>query len=560
MTELPKKEYLRALKKIKKAGPDRFGIAGDVIGVGMGAGAGALAAGSVAAAVGATSILGSTGLGSLLGGVVVASTPLGWVIGTAAAGGALAYGATRMIRSGVKSDVIKEGIIKDLIKKTKETEPRPPSSDNVSVVSKVNPVAFDEFFNLLIQKYESGEITQSTCEILKAQVHQEGITIGEAIEMLTLDDGNSSQEKGNDPSWVQSIVDKLEAALKSEADPEVKQTESYLNETVPTIWLLGKTGAGKSSLVAALTQSDDVKVGNGFQPCTKHCQQYAFPQDHPLLHFLDTRGLSEADYDPSEDVATCIKRAHALIVVCKVDEQIQIDIIRTLKANRSKLPKNILIVYTGCKTNIPDTQLTQSITRLQEQLATGIGRKVNHVEVDFMLDDNIEQLRDEVADMMPQIKLMLMESNASSAESNVFLKARNEVLWHSGAAGASDLAPIVGLVSVPSIQAKLMYSLAARYGVEWDRRQMAEFVSVMGAGFLGAYGTNLLARQVMKLIPGWGQTVGALSAGAVSFAATYALGRAAAYYFFAKRNRLSVDTEEIKDLYRKAFAMAQKES
>ena len=79
--------------------------------------------------------------------------------------------------------------------------------------------------------------------------------------------------------------------------------EEIPNVALPVVWLLGKTGAGKSSLVRALTEQTEAEIGNGFQPCTRSARSYDFPPDQPLVRFLDTRGLGEAGYDPAEDLA-----------------------------------------------------------------------------------------------------------------------------------------------------------------------------------------------------------------------------------------------------------------
>ncbi|HEY1068466.1 MAG TPA: GTPase domain-containing protein, partial [Pirellulales bacterium] len=71
----------------------------------------------------------------------------------------------------------------------------------------------------------------------------------------------------------------------------------------PVFWLLGKTQSGKSSIIRALTGSTRAEIGNGFRPCTRTAQQYPFPDEaDPLIRFLDTRGLGEVDYDPTEDL------------------------------------------------------------------------------------------------------------------------------------------------------------------------------------------------------------------------------------------------------------------
>src|ERR1700687_3287022 len=68
----------------------------------------------------------------------------------------------------------------------------------------------------------------------------------------------------------------------------------------PVVWLLGKTGAGKTSIVAALTGDPRAEVGEGFEPCTRTAAFYGVPPEAPLLRFLDTRGLGEV---PTKDIA-----------------------------------------------------------------------------------------------------------------------------------------------------------------------------------------------------------------------------------------------------------------
>ena len=88
----------------------------------------------------------------------------------------------------------------------------------------------------------------------------------------------------------------------------------------PVVWLLGKTGAGKSSLVRSLTGVGAAEIGNGFAPCTRTAHAFDFPQDRPVMQFLDTRGLGEVGYDPAEDLAQCEARSHAILAVARLDE------------------------------------------------------------------------------------------------------------------------------------------------------------------------------------------------------------------------------------------------
>ncbi|TXI16599.1 MAG: hypothetical protein E6Q62_11135, partial [Nitrosomonas sp.] len=98
---------------------------------------------------------------------------------------------------------------------------------------------------------------------------------------------------------------------------EVSLREARAKLPVPVLWLLGKTQAGKTSIIRALTGSPTAEIGNGFQPCTRNSRFYDFPADTPIVRFLDTRGLGEVSYDPGEDIRYCESQAHLLIAVMK---------------------------------------------------------------------------------------------------------------------------------------------------------------------------------------------------------------------------------------------------
>ena len=67
-------------------------------------------------------------------------------------------------------------------------------------------------------------------------------------------------------SWTfQGLSDELFSPKANDIETKIEEIKQKL--PTPVFWLLGKTQAGKSSLIRALT--GNAEVGNGFQPCTK---------------------------------------------------------------------------------------------------------------------------------------------------------------------------------------------------------------------------------------------------------------------------------------------------
>lgn len=358
------------------------------------------------------------------------------------------------------------------------------------------------------------------------------------------------------------MLDAIKQWINPEKKADLLSIKDYQNEHLPTLWLLGKTGAGKSSLIQALTGLTNVEVGDGFSPCTQSSLAYDFPQDQPLLRFLDTRGLGEAHYDPTEDIELCAKQGHVLLIVAKIEEQEQSAILTTLKLIRKKKQfEHVLVIHTAINA-YPMDDKNRLQAHNQAQFEKAWGDSISAVEVDFDCDaesyHNRDKLIEVLSQMLPIIGLTLRSNEYQSMEEKNFSQCQKEVLWYAGAASASDLIPAVGLVSVPAIQAKMLHSLANQYGIDWNRRTFSELIATLGASFSVQYGVKLGARQLVKLIPVYGQTIGAASAAAISFGTTYGLGRVACYYFHHKGNNEPINEAEIQALYKKTFDIGKK--
>jgi len=341
-------------------------------------------------------------------------------------------------------------------------------------------------------------------------------------------------------------------------DEALQPAFQYHDAHLPTLWLLGKTGSGKSTLIQSITGNAEAEVGNGFKPCTRTARQYGFPQQKPILQFLDTRGLGEAGYDPSEDIQFCSTQGHALIVVMKVGDTEQSETLQAIrKIHASGKIRNFLLVHTASHLVLDEQERERLIQFNREQVKQAYGQEMQSVSVDFKLSSGgvhgVDCLVQELTVMLPIVAVLAIKRQGSDAEAQRFLDLHTQVLWYSGVAGVSDVVPGIGVVAVPGIQWKMLHDLATQYGMQWNKAALGELLGALGAGIGFRYSLKFGTRQVVKFLPGWGQTVGAASAAVMSFCTTYAMGRVACKYMFHKCQDEVVSKEELRDLFHSAF-------
>lgn len=353
----------------------------------------------------------------------------------------------------------------------------------------------------------------------------------------------------------------IRALIQPEPSPQLETALAEHRASVPVLWLLGKTGSGKSSVIQRLTGDSRAQIGNGFEPCTKTAMQYEHPVDAPVMRFLDTRGLGEAHYDPAEDMKVARSGSHALLILTRVDDPAQgmlTDALESLSPAAEDLV--VLHVHTALHTQTGDA-LTRAISFNAQQISNALKREVPQVQIDFTaaeddFDDpnvGLADLRDAIMGLVPELSQVLARRVGQDQEESLFLAHRKEILGYSSAAAAADVLPAVGLIAVPTLQGKMLHALAGRYGVAWDKRRAGEFVATMGTSFLYRYALSLGGRQLGKLIPVYGQSVGAAAAASVSFASTYALGRAVCIYLYRLKHRQELDPDAMREAFRQAF-------
>ena len=350
---------------------------------------------------------------------------------------------------------------------------------------------------------------------------------------------------------------RLGSLLSPQVDDRVLQdalSRVRTGQPAPVIWLLGKVQAGKTSIIRALTGAQSAQIGAGFAPCTRWAQRYDFPSpDFPLAVFLDTRGVGQAGYDPREDLAAFQAQAHMVLVVVKaMDMALEplLSALRTVRRARPGWP--VVVAQTALHEGYPadwhdHLRPYPFRTRVPSDLARALafqrGRFADmgvrrFVPLDFTLPEDgfedaeygREALLDALAEAYPHAvyhTLGQLPELTAELKSVHFRHAQPHLLAYAfaaGAVGASPL-PVADLPVISALQLKLLHTISSIYRQPLGLKTFLELGSTVGVGLLLRQG----ARSVLKAIPGLGQTVSGVYAGA----ATYALGSALCLYYQA---------------------------
>lgn len=372
-------------------------------------------------------------------------------------------------------------------------------------------------------------------------------------------------------------------ARDSELD---KRLEELRNRTpVPVFWLYGKTQSGKSTVVKFLTGADEAEIGEGFKPCTKFSNQYQFPtEEAPLLNFLDTRGVDEPGYDPTEDLERFHDLAHIVIVTVKVmDHAVEHLVEHVSKIRQANANRPIVLVLTCLHEAYPQQQHPQPYdgvawldeeakdsVEIPQELRDSINEQLRRFEglydhcvpIDITKPDEGfeepnyggEKLKQVLLDSLPDVfrqTLITLDSATHELQDLYARHAVPHIVGFSSMAATAGAIPIPGidLLIVPGIQTRMIYHLAQFYGQPLTGNRFLELAGTLGIGML----TRAVARQAFKFIPIVGSVVGA----GVAFASTFALGKAFCYYYSAVHKGQVPKKEDIQTYYKEQLAVAE---
>ena len=401
---------------------------------------------------------------------------------------------------------------------------------------------------------------------------------------------------------IEKLIDDLPDVIPGEAKKTLKKTllddkelKTFMKEVdhyrPPKLFLIGRTGSGKSSLINAMCDAyvanvDDVKS------CTAHTTKYPIKDgDRTLMEILDSRGIAESEalsevtaeeqilkelttFDPdaailllnathrdgvNEDAAFMKKvadtyqkrtgvRLHVLAVINKCDEAqparykeaIHYPEGKIRKINEVQSSFRRIIRESGLKIDgiVTISSLIDWATVDGEPIDVDAIKELSKEEVEaltilfdgrYHMDELFEALYVTIPDVQAQagLKMAFRLQEVVKALAKSLVKIFSTI----SATVALTPIPVSDMVVLTSMQSIMVMMIAMLSGREMSLDEAKEFImslsTVSGAGFV----FRTIAQQATKLFNGVFPGAGsAISSGIASFG-TSSIGHAAIAYF-----------------------------
>ncbi|UJL45625.1 50S ribosome-binding GTPase [Virgibacillus sp. NKC19-16] len=368
---------------------------------------------------------------------------------------------------------------------------------------------------------------------------------------------------------------KLPGNTKEKISEELEDLKTFiLDARPPRIAIVGRRGAGKSSLINAIFGEMRAEIGD-VKAQTGSGKWHAYISDSGTLEILDTRGLGEAD-QPEEaftesaaidEVQESIKekRPDAILFLSKAKEvssRIDEDITQLKQLKESvKTYHDYDIPVIGVVTQVDelspksvdkppfDHEVKQNnIAESEAVLAAKLNEistvsvKIIPVSAYFEIEDNIisydlrwniDKLVDYLIEQLPNDAQMILAKLAKvkSVQKKLARRIGKNISGITGLIGANPI-PLADLPIITGMQMAMISSIALIGGRRMNKKDLREFLSALGLNLAAGFAFRQVSRQLVRLFPGAGTVI----SGAIASSGTYALCEASIAYFIDEKS------------------------
>lgn len=387
-------------------------------------------------------------------------------------------------------------------------------------------------------------------------------------------------------------LDKLPESVASRVKEQFSELKEILVDArKPRILIIGRRGAGKSSLINAILREKRAAVGSVVSE-TGEAKWHDFATEKGALSVLDTRGMgdhtkpeSSHTKDFMDDLKTGIaaKVPDAILFLCKakeVDAHIEEDLKQVARVKEYIFkehgydapmvalvtqvdeldPKRVLPPYDNetKKKNINDAvkvldkALKDSGANAGKVMAISTyaefdeqSHKLTHEEF-WQVEELLEYL---IAELPKSAQVQMARLSAlRRVQSKVAQTVVNVTSALCGTIAAIPI-PVADIFPITAAQVAMIVAVGYISGRKLSKESATEFVAALGVNAGAGFVLRQIARQLVKLIPVAGDFI---SAG-VAAAGTKVLGAAAISYFIDRKSMA-----EVKSNVEKGMAEAAK--
>lgn len=399
-----------------------------------------------------------------------------------------------------------------------------------------------------------------------------------------------------DKNKTRELINDIDKLFNSIAKPLPKEARNFLKEKVmgpvfdevrklieesrpPVLFLVGRSGHGKSSLLNALANRQVAEVGD-IKPTTPEsvAHEINFNERYATWSVIDTRGIFETtkpDGALGEDATEILKRdilkykPDIILHVISASEirnlsndlKVFKDITNTLKKETGVQVPTIIalnkIDTLGNPRDWPPEDSSKKAALIKEALDYMIKDVIdghNFKKIDLnsgikgyeiyndeymgiiplcsLTEDlwNIEALSDFIGNNLPDEALIDFFQAQERREQLKRLSTSiiNKFSTIAGTIGASPV-PIADILILTPLQLLMIAIIGGLSCREFNKDTAHEYLAAAGINVGAAFGLRTAAHQLLKLVPiaGW------LGSGAIAASGTYAIGKSAEAYFFS---------------------------